>query len=48
MNESNEKMIESNADHVLIFIVILQPLAVGTPVTQRPPHRPGRAVFPLG
>jgi hypothetical protein len=21
-------------------------LAVGTPVTQRPPHRPGRAVFP--
>ena len=46
MNESNEKMIESNADHVLIFIVILQPLAVGTPVTQRPPHRPGRAVFP--
>jgi len=22
------------------------PLAVGTLVTQRPPHRPGRAVFP--
>jgi len=22
------------------------PLAVGTPVTQRPPHSPGRAVFP--
>jgi len=21
-------------------------LAVGTPVTRRPPHRPGRAVFP--
>ena len=27
-------------------IVYYLPLAVGTPVTQRPPHRPGRAVFP--
>jgi hypothetical protein len=23
-----------------------RPLAVGTPVTRRPPHGPGRAVFP--
>ena len=29
------------------FIDILQKIsAVGTPVTQRPPHSPGRAVFP--